>query len=78
MRIADFNRQVAIHEGLKEGVSIAQINEIVKIINELTSGEFYKTIKGLNLDGSLGSSKKKVVSKKVNAKSKKAIVSKKR
>ena len=48
MQIQEFTRLVAKHEGKKKQVSIAQINEVVKVVNDLTDGELYKVIKRLD------------------------------
>lgn len=45
MRITDFAKDVAKLEGKKRQVSIAQIMEILRIINQLTDGVLYRTIK---------------------------------
>ena len=45
MKITDFARRVAAQEGKKKQVSIAQIAEILKVINQLTGGVLYKTIR---------------------------------
>lgn len=47
MKVSDFNKQIAKKEGQKRQVSIAQIAEVSKSINELTNGEYYKMIRGL-------------------------------
>lgn len=44
MTIVEFNRRIAKNEGLKKQVNIAQIAEIVRIINQLTAGILYKII----------------------------------
>lgn len=45
MKVSDFAVVVAKKEGKKREVSIAQIKEILRIINELVDGELYKLIK---------------------------------
>ena len=45
MLITDFAIKVAKIEGKKKEVSIAQIKEILKCINQLTNKEFYKLIR---------------------------------
>ena len=47
MKVTDFAKDVAIIEGRKKQVSIAQIMEILRIINKLTYGQFYKLIRGM-------------------------------
>ena len=44
--VSDFAEQVARHEGLKQQVNIAQIKEIMKVINRLLNGALYKLIRG--------------------------------
>ena len=44
MKISDFAVEAAKLEGKKKEVNIAQIKEVLKIINLLTQGEFYKLI----------------------------------
>lgn len=48
MKVSDFSVLVAKIEGKKKQVSIAQIKEILKIINDLLGGDVYKSIKLLN------------------------------
>jgi hypothetical protein len=50
MKISDFAREVTKLEGKKKQVNIAQIKEILKVINELTKGEFYKMVRGVERD----------------------------
>jgi hypothetical protein len=45
MNINDFAKKVAETEGLKKQVNIAQIKEILKIVNKLLKGALYKTIR---------------------------------
>lgn len=51
MKITDFAKQVAEHEALKKQVNIAQISEILKVINLLLKKhaeiDFYKIIRTL-------------------------------
>jgi len=47
MKVSDFSVIVAQREGKKKQVSIAQIKEILKIINDLLGGDVYKSIKVL-------------------------------
>lgn len=48
MNINQFAYIVALHEGKKKSVNIAQIKEILSIINLLTEGQFYEMIRGLD------------------------------
>ena len=45
MKVTDFARKITLEEGLKESVSIAQVKEILKIINQQTDGQLYKLIR---------------------------------
>ena len=45
MAIKEFNKEIAKREGGNKQVNIGQINEISKIINEMTNGIFYKFVK---------------------------------
>jgi hypothetical protein len=45
MKITSFNQLIAKNEGLKKQVNIAQIGEIVRIIDKLTLGILYKLIR---------------------------------
>ena len=47
MKVSDFAIEVAQKEHKKQQVNIAQIKEILKIINVLTDGILYKIIRGL-------------------------------
>ena len=47
MTIGDFAVKVAKKEGGKKSVNIAQIKEILRIVNALVGGELYKIIKKL-------------------------------
>lgn len=45
MKITDFAKRVALKERGKKEVNIAQIAEILKVINTLTKGVLYAAIK---------------------------------
>ena len=45
MKVTDFAVKVAELEGKKVSISIAQISEVLKIINKLTGGVLYAVIK---------------------------------
>ena len=47
MKITDFALMIASREGKIQQVNIAQIKEILKVINEITEKEFYKIIRAL-------------------------------
>jgi len=45
MKITDLAKRVTELEGKKVEVNIAQVKEIIKVINEITLGAFYKFIR---------------------------------
>lgn len=47
MKITEFAEKVARREGKKKQVNIAQILEILKIVNKLTKGVLYSAIRSL-------------------------------
>ena len=47
MKVTEFAVEVTKLEGKKRQVNIAQIKEILRVINDLTHGDFYRMIKGL-------------------------------
>lgn len=47
MSINTFATLVTKHEGLKKQVNIAQVKEVLRIVNLITVGALYKIIKGL-------------------------------
>lgn len=47
MKITVFAKKVAKREVGKKQVNIAQIMEILKVVNTLTEGSLYKVIRGL-------------------------------
>ena len=46
MKVTDFAKEVTLHEGNKKSLSIAQVAEVLKIVDNLTDGSLYKTIRG--------------------------------
>lgn len=46
MKVTDFAKEVTLHEGNKKSLSIAQVAEVLKIVDNLTEGSLYKTIRG--------------------------------
>ena len=44
MKITEFNKMVCEREGGEEELSIAQIAEVIKIVDELSNGILYKVI----------------------------------
>lgn len=47
MNMNDFAKKVTEHEGLKQSLSIAQVKEVLAIVNKLTCGILYATVKML-------------------------------
>lgn len=47
MKVNDFAITVSEKEGMKVNLSIAQISEVLKVINKILDNELYKLIKGL-------------------------------
>lgn len=45
MKVTDFAKQITQQEGLKKGVDIAQISEVLKVANSLLDGQLYSLIK---------------------------------
>jgi F0F1-type ATP synthase assembly protein I len=44
MKITEFNKMVCEREGKEEELTIAQVAEVVKIVDELTNGVLYGVI----------------------------------
>ena len=64
MKITDFALQISKQEGLKKGVNIAQISEVLKITNNLLDGEVYSLIRKQGTPSNRPMSAKKTVSVK--------------
>ena len=45
MKITTFAEKVAAKEGKKKSLSIAQIAEVLKVVNTLTKGAFYALVR---------------------------------
>lgn len=45
MKITEFTKAITEHEGKKKNLDIAQIGEVVRLVNEMTGGELYKMIR---------------------------------
>jgi hypothetical protein len=45
MKITKFSEEVAEREGKKKQISIAQIKEVLRIVNVLLDGELYKIVR---------------------------------
>jgi len=50
MKVTDFNTKVTHLEGLSHSLSVAQVAEVVRIINKLTKGLLYNLIKSGLID----------------------------
>jgi len=48
MNIKQFAKEVTLEEGLKVSLSIAQICEVLKIVNKKVNGTLYKAIRTLD------------------------------
>ena len=48
MKVQDFTEFVTKLEGKKKSLSIAQVKEVVKIVNKLLGGSVYKEIRNTN------------------------------
>jgi len=47
MRVSDFRRLIARSEGQKEEMNIAQISEVLRVVNDLLGGGVYRLIRQL-------------------------------
>jgi hypothetical protein len=45
MNINEFAKKVTLTEGLKKQISIAQVKEVLKIVNTMVNGELYKLVR---------------------------------
>lgn len=45
MKVTDFALKITQQEGLKKATNIAQILEVLKIVNNLTNGELYSLVR---------------------------------
>ena len=45
MKITDFAKKITQYEGMKKQVNIAQILEVLKVLNKLLDGDLYKLIR---------------------------------
>jgi len=52
MSINDFALLVCKDEGMKKEVNIAQVKEVLKVINKILNGALYRTIRGVEKKGS--------------------------
>ena len=47
MKVTDFTKVVTETEGKKVSISIAQVSEVLKIVNNLVGGKLYTWIRGI-------------------------------
>ena len=47
MKVTEFAKEVTLAEGLKKQISIAQVMEVLKIVNVLLSGTLYQDIRSI-------------------------------
>jgi len=47
MKVTEFASLIAAHEGKKINLSIAQISEVLRVIDRLTHGLFYHVVRWL-------------------------------
>lgn len=47
MDLNNFAKQVTQNEGLKKQVNIAQVKEVLRVVNKLVAGMLYKLIRAL-------------------------------
>ena len=45
MNLNDFAKKVTLAEGLKKQISIAQVKEVLKIVNKEVAGALYKLVR---------------------------------
>jgi len=45
MNMNDMAKEITKTEGLKKSISIAQVKEVLRIINAMTDGELYKLLR---------------------------------
>ena len=74
MKVSDFSILVSKREGLKTALSIAQIKEVLRVSNDISGGQLYTLIKGINTtEGSFAiTESKKKSSTKTNGTPKKS------
>lgn len=83
MKITEFALKVSEQEGLKKGVNIAQISEILKVANSLLDGELYALVRKqpevtvLNPKNNIKLGGRAIVNKAKDAKSKSTVSKKK-
>jgi hypothetical protein len=47
MTINEFAKEVTLQEGLKKSINVAQVKEVLRIVNKLLNNQLYKLIKKL-------------------------------
>lgn len=65
MKVTDFAKKITQQEGLKKGVDIAQISEVLKVVNNLLEGQLYSLIKNHGNNVPLSSKSKTTVQKPI-------------
>ena len=45
MKVNEFARLVTLIEGLKKELDIAQVKEVLRVVNDLLAGKLYKNIR---------------------------------
>lgn len=77
MKVTEFAKKISEQEGLKKGVDIAQISEVLKVVNGLLDGQLYSMIKNHGNTVSLGTTKTRSVAQKpIKKMSARALVNK--
>ncbi len=72
MKITDFNKLITDFEGKKKSIDIAQVSEIMKIVNFVTEGFLYRIIK--HSDEVIVKSMLKTINKPVTKNAKSIVV----
>ena len=47
MKVTEFAKLVTKHEGKKKELDIAQVKEVLRVVNDLTRGILYKIVKDM-------------------------------
>ena len=50
MKINDFAKEVTLQEGMRISISIAQVKEVMRIVNKMLCGNLYALIKNEHSD----------------------------
>lgn len=76
MKVTEFAKKISEQEGLKKGVDIAQISEVLKVVNNLLEGQLYSLIKNHGNNVPLSSKSKTTVQKPIKKMGARALVNK--